>query len=99
MDLLFPKMRYDHTMPLLDGRIKVPGVTLKPVATPAMVWEDQPELRTGAFGLCDLHGGYRLSAIEDDPGLGAELLHRPGSRAGGGLVGGDDDTAQARDGV
>ena len=27
MDLPFPKMRYDHTMPLLDGRVEVPGVT------------------------------------------------------------------------
>ena len=73
MDLLFPKMRYDHTMPLLDGRIEIPGVTLKPVATPAMVWEDQPELRTGAFGLGDLNGGYWLSAIE----AGWELIGLP----------------------
>ena len=73
MELLFPKMRYDHTMPLVDGRVEVPGVTLKVVPTPAMVWQDVPELRTGDFGLGDLNAGYWLSAIE----AGWELIGLP----------------------
>ena len=64
MELQFPVMRYDHTMPLLEGRIEIEGVTLKPTPTPAMIFDDNPALRTGDFGLCDLNVGYWLSAVE-----------------------------------
>ncbi len=64
MDLQFPVMRYDHTMPLLEGKVQIPGVTLRPEAMPVMVFDDVPALRTGDFGLCDLNAGYWLSAIE-----------------------------------
>ena len=65
MDLRFPVMRYDHTMPLLDGRVEIPGVTIKPEPTPPMVSADVPSLRTGGFGLCDLNTGYWPQAIEE----------------------------------
>lgn len=64
MELSFPIMRYDHTMPLLDGRVKIEGVELKPVRTNSMVFNDVPELREGNFGLWDLNMGYVLPAIE-----------------------------------
>ena len=65
MDLRFPLMRYDHTMPLLDGRVEIPGWTLKIERTPAMVIGDIESLRTGDFGLCDLNVGYWPQAIEE----------------------------------
>ncbi len=60
MELPFPIMRYDHTMPLLEGRVKIEEVDLKPVRTSSMVFNDVPELREGNFGLCDLNMGYVL---------------------------------------
>ena len=65
MDLRFPIMRYDHTMPLLEGRVEIPGWTIKPERTPAMVFNDVASLRTGDFGLCDLNVGYWPQAIEE----------------------------------
>jgi 4,5-dihydroxyphthalate decarboxylase len=73
MDLRFPIMRYDHTMPLLDGRAEIPGVTITPEPTPAMVSDDIASLRTGDFGLCDLNTGYWPQAIEE----GWELIGLP----------------------
>jgi 4,5-dihydroxyphthalate decarboxylase len=73
MDLRFPIMRYDHTMPLLDGRVEIDGVTLKPEPTPAMIAADVESLRTGDFGLCDLNTGYWPTAIEE----GWELIGLP----------------------
>ena len=73
MDLSFPLMRYDHTMPLLEGRVEIPGVTIKPERTPAMVTADIPSLRTGDFGLCDFNTGYWPQAIEE----GWELIGLP----------------------
>ena len=73
MDIRFPNMRYDHTMPLLDGRVEIEGVTLKPELTPAMISDDVESLRTGDFGLCDLNTGYWPTAIEE----GWELIGLP----------------------
>lgn len=73
MDLRFPIMRYDHTMPLLEGRVEIPGWTIKPERTPAMITGDVESLRTGAFGLCDLNTGYWPQAIEE----GWELIGLP----------------------
>lgn len=64
LEIDFPIMRYDHTMPLLEGRVEIDGVKLKPVRTNAMVFNDLPELREGNFGLWDLNMGYLLPAIE-----------------------------------
>ncbi len=73
MELSFPIMRYDHTMPLLEGRVKIDGVELRPVRTNSMVFNDVPELREGNFGLWDLNMGYVLPAIE----AGWELIGLP----------------------
>ena len=64
VELPFPKVRYDITMPLLEGRVAIPGVRLKPVPTGSMVNADVPALRKGDFGLWDLNLGYLLPAIE-----------------------------------
>jgi 4,5-dihydroxyphthalate decarboxylase len=64
LEIEFPIMRYDHTMPLLEGRVEIEGVALKPVRTNSMVFNDVPELREGRFGLWDLNMGYLLPAIE-----------------------------------
>lgn len=60
----FPRMRYDITLPLMDGRVAVEGVAFDLVDTMPMVYRDVPALRTGDFGLWDLNLGYWLPAIE-----------------------------------
>jgi 4,5-dihydroxyphthalate decarboxylase len=57
-------MRYDITMPLFEGKVKVEGVKLKPTKTSSMVFADYPQLREGNFGVCDLNLGYLLPAID-----------------------------------
>lgn len=64
MQLPISTMRYDITMPLLDGRVEIPGVELAPTGTGAMVFNEVPALLSGDFGLWDLNLGYVLPAIE-----------------------------------
>lgn len=64
LELGFPIMRYDITMPLLEGRVDLPGVKLRPMPTMAMVFGDLPALRQGDFGLWDLNLGYLPAALE-----------------------------------
>jgi 4,5-dihydroxyphthalate decarboxylase len=73
LELGFPIMRYDVTMPLLEGRVPIPGVKLRPMGTTSMVFGDLPPLRTGDFGVWDLNLGYLLPAIE----AGWELVALP----------------------
>jgi 4,5-dihydroxyphthalate decarboxylase len=73
MEVEFPIMRYDITMPLLEGRVAVDGVTLKPVKASSMINNEDPKLKAGEFGLCDLNLGYFLPAIE----AGWELIGLP----------------------
>lgn len=73
IELGFPIMRYDITMPLLEGRVDIPGVKLRPAPTMSMVFNDLPPLRQGDFGLWDLNLGYLLPAIE----AGWELVALP----------------------
>jgi len=73
LELGFPIVRYDVTMPLLEGRVEIPGVKLRPMATMSMVFNDLPPLRQGDFGLWDLNLGYLLPAIE----AGWELVALP----------------------
>lgn len=60
----FPVMRYDITLPLLEGRVPIQGVRLKPVKASSMISKEDPSMRTGQFGLMDLNIGYFLPAIE-----------------------------------
>jgi 4,5-dihydroxyphthalate decarboxylase len=57
-------MRYDITMPLLEGRVPIDGVKLKPVKSSSMINKEDPKLKAGEFGLMDLNLGYFLPAIE-----------------------------------
>jgi 4,5-dihydroxyphthalate decarboxylase len=63
------EMRYDITMPLFEGKVAIDGVKLKPTKTSSMVFSDNPQLREGNFGLCDLNLGYFLPAIDAGWGL------------------------------
>jgi len=64
LEIEFPVMRYDITTPLLEGRVAIDGVTLKPVKTSSMINKEDPKMKAGDFGLCDLNIGYFLPAIE-----------------------------------
>jgi 4,5-dihydroxyphthalate decarboxylase len=64
IEVEFPVMRYDITLPLLEGRVPIEGVNLKPVKSSSMINKDDPKMRTGDFGLMDLNIGYFLPAIE-----------------------------------
>ena len=64
LEIGFPEMRYDITMPFFEGRVKIDGVRFKPTKTSSMVFADNPQLREGEFGLCDLNLGYFLPSID-----------------------------------
>ena len=64
LEIEFPVMRYDITMPILEGRVPIDGVTLKPVRSSSMINKEDPKMKSGEFGLCDLNIGYWLPAIE-----------------------------------
>jgi len=64
IEVEFPVMRYDITMPLLEGRVAIDGVKLKPVKSSSMINKEDPKMIAGEFGLCDLNIGYWLPAIE-----------------------------------
>jgi 4,5-dihydroxyphthalate decarboxylase len=57
-------MRYDITLPLLEGRVPIEGVRLKPVKSSSMINKEDPKMMAGEFGLMDLNIGYFLPAIE-----------------------------------
>ena len=69
----FPVMRYDITLPLLEGRVPVEGVVLKPVKSSSMINKEDPKLKAGDFGLMDLNIGYFLPAVE----AGWEIIGLP----------------------
>jgi 4,5-dihydroxyphthalate decarboxylase len=64
LEIDFPVMRYDVTFPLLEGRVPIDGVTLKPVRASSMINKEDPKIKAGDFGLVDLNIGYFLPAIE-----------------------------------
>jgi 4,5-dihydroxyphthalate decarboxylase len=73
LEIEFPVMRYDITMPLLEGRVTIDGVKLKPVKSSSMINKEEPKMKAGEFGLCDLNIGYFLPAIE----AGWEIIGLP----------------------
>ncbi|MGE5219227.1 MAG: hypothetical protein ACM3SP_19695, partial [Chloroflexota bacterium] len=73
LEIEFPAMRYDITLPLLEGRVAVDGVELKPVKSSSMINRPEPKLQAGDFGLMDLNIGYFLPAIE----AGWEIIGLP----------------------
>jgi 4,5-dihydroxyphthalate decarboxylase len=64
LEIEIPVMRYDITLPLLEGRVPIDGVTLKPVKASSMINKEDAKLISGDFGLIDLNIGYFLPAIE-----------------------------------
>jgi len=68
-----PIMRYDITLPLLEGRVSIEGVALNPVKSSSMINKEDPKLKGGDFGLMDLNIGYILPAIE----AGWEIIGLP----------------------
>ena len=73
IEVEFPVMRYDITLPLLEGRVPIDGVTLNPVKSSSMINKEDPKLKAGDFGLMDLNLGYFLPAIE----AGWEIIGLP----------------------
>jgi 4,5-dihydroxyphthalate decarboxylase len=73
LEIEFPLMRYDITMPLLEDRVAIDGVKLKPVRTSSMINKEDPKMKAGDFGLCDLNIGYFVPAIE----AGWEIIGLP----------------------
>jgi 4,5-dihydroxyphthalate decarboxylase len=73
LEIEFPIMRYDITLPLLEGRVPIEGIKLKPVKASSMVNKEDPRLMSGDFGLMDLNIGYFLPAIE----AGWEIIGLP----------------------
>jgi 4,5-dihydroxyphthalate decarboxylase len=73
LDIEFPLMRYDITMPILEGRVTVEGVKFRPTKSSSMINKIDPKMRAGDFGLCDLNIGYFLPAIE----AGWEIIGLP----------------------
>ena len=73
LEIDFPLMRYDITMPLLEGRVAIEGVTIKPVKSSSMINQEDRKLKSGDFGFMDLNIGYWLPAIE----AGWELVALP----------------------
>jgi 4,5-dihydroxyphthalate decarboxylase len=73
LEIEFPVMRYDITLPLLEGRVPIEGVTLKPVKASSMINKEDPKTMAGEFGLMDLNIGYFLPAIE----AGWEIIGLP----------------------
>ena len=73
LEIEFPVMRYGITLPLLEGRVAVDGVKLKPVKSSSMINKPEPKLQAGDFGLMDLNIGYFLPAIE----AGWEIIGLP----------------------
>lgn len=63
-ELQVPIMRYDIALPLLEGRVQIDGVTLRPTRIPAMIFTEDSPYKTGEFGLGDLNVCYWLPAIE-----------------------------------
>jgi 4,5-dihydroxyphthalate decarboxylase len=64
LEIEFPIMRYDITLPILEGRVPIEGVNFKPVKASSMINKPEPKLMSGDFGLMDLNIGYFLPAIE-----------------------------------
>jgi 4,5-dihydroxyphthalate decarboxylase len=73
LEVEFPVMRYDITLPLLEGRVPIDGVKLKPVKVSSMINKEDPKLKAGDFGLMDLNIGYFLPALE----AGWEIIGLP----------------------
>lgn len=64
LQLAIPQMRYDIMLPLLEGRVSIDGVELRPQRLSSMISGQDSKLRDGDFGLYDLNMGFLLPAIQ-----------------------------------
>lgn len=75
IEVQIPQLRYDMTLPLVDGRVPIEGVKLSASRSApggTMIGKDSPIL-TGDFGLVDLNIGNLLPLVE----AGHELVALP----------------------
>src|SRR5712692_6587372 len=66
IEVQIPWMRYDVTMPLVEGRVPIDGVKLVPTRSSpngTMIGPDSP-IPSGDFGLVDMNMGNWLPGIE-----------------------------------
>jgi 4,5-dihydroxyphthalate decarboxylase len=75
LEIQIPWLRYDITVPLLEGRVPIEGVKLVPnrAAPNGTVFGQDSPLKTGDFGLVDLNMANWMPAIE----AGWELVGLP----------------------
>jgi 4,5-dihydroxyphthalate decarboxylase len=75
LEIQIPWLRYDITLPLIEGRVPIDGVKLVPSrwAPNGTVFGPDSPLKTGDFGLVDLNMANWLPAIE----AGWELVGLP----------------------
>jgi 4,5-dihydroxyphthalate decarboxylase len=75
LEIQIPWLRYDITVPLIEGRVSIEGVTLVPTraAPNGTVFGQDSPLKTGEFGLVDLNMANWIPAIE----AGWELVGLP----------------------
>lgn len=64
LEVRFPFMRYDIALPLLEGRVEIEGVRIKPSRVPAMIFSEDSPYKTGDFDVADLNVCYWLPAME-----------------------------------
>jgi hypothetical protein len=66
LEIQIPWLRYDITLPLIEGRVPIEGVTLVPnrAAPNGTVFGQDSPLKTGDFGLVDLNMANWIPAIE-----------------------------------
>jgi 4,5-dihydroxyphthalate decarboxylase len=73
IDVPFPIMRYDITMPILEHRVDTEGINFKPGHFPHTMGTDIPEYRTGDFGLADFNLAWLIPAVQQ----GWEIIALP----------------------
>lgn len=64
LELRFPIMTYDITRPLLEKRVQIEGVELKPERVPAMIFNPESPFRDGSFDVAELNIAYWPPAVE-----------------------------------
>ncbi len=60
----YMSMTYEIVRPLMEGRVQIEGVDLRPVEELGPTPTVDSRMKTGDFGICDLNMGYWLAAID-----------------------------------
>src|SRR5438105_4500137 len=69
MEIEFPVMRYDITLPLLEGRVPIDGVKLRPVKSSSMINKEDPKMKAVEFDafITDISDTKMFENLESDP--------------------------------